>query len=122
MTDNTTNTQMTLKVPKPIELPKFKVLSKISGLKCPVFLVETTSNNTKYVCKIFKYQDEQYISNNFLNELQFAQIKHPNIVVPQFWEYKRQFSAENGTFGASVLLSPYIPNGDFHDLISQVKP
>ena len=95
------------------ELPEFQLLCKLSDSKLPVFLAKCEKDNKYFAAKLFPFSQED-ISTNFLNELQFTNLKHPNLVVPLFWEYQRRCDSAGQSFSASLTLMEFASNGDFH--------
>lgn len=90
-----------------------KVLNKA---KFPVFLGRSASMSQNFAVKVFPYNGKA-VNPCFLNEIQFANLNHKNVVSIVHYETDREAVFDDGARNISYTVMELAPYGDFFDLV-----
>jgi len=93
----------------PIKFDDLLVIERISRAKFSVYLAKSTTNHKFYAMKIFPFEGDE-LNQFYLNEIRFADLQHPNIVVSS--KHQDELPTSNN-MKISVLVTPFVPHNEF---------
>lgn len=97
------------------------ILSKIlNSAKFPVMIGTIPSSKERFAVKIFPFQEGQ-INGNYVNEILFANLRHPNIASILHYEHVREATFQYYRDKISYIIMELAPYGDFCDLMISRK-
>lgn len=106
-----------------IEQPTYEdvALTKIlNKAKFPVFLGHSPSHGEQFAVKLFPYTGNK-MNPCFLNEAQFAALRHENVIQILHYETDREAMFDDGAKKISYTVMELAPYGDFYDVVMSQK-
>jgi serine/threonine protein kinase len=98
----------------------FVILKKLAKARFPVYLARSPEGDKRYALKVYPYEDGK-VSKFYLNECQFTDLKHPNIITIYHCQHEKNSISNGKQSKISYILMELAPYGDFFDLIVNHK-
>ena len=94
------------------------IVNKINKANFPVFLTFSPSHNSYFAMKVFTFQKDGSIKPNFLNEIRFLPLQHPNVISIVDYQAQKTIALGGETEkNISFILMELAPYGDFFDMV-----
>lgn len=93
------------------------IVKKLNKANFPVFLTYSPSLNHYFAMKVFPFQKDGSIKPNFLNEMRFACLQHPNVISIVNYQAEKTIALGDTQKNISYILMELAPYGDFFDMI-----
>lgn len=103
--------------PEPPSYDDLVIVRKLNKANFPVFLVYSPSLNHYFAMKVFPFHKDGSIKPNFLNEIRFAVLQHPNVVSIVEYQAQKTILLGDCQKNISFILMELAPHGDFFDMI-----
>jgi len=93
------------------------IVKKLNKANFLVFLVYSPSHNNYFAMKVFPFQKDGSMKPNFLNEIRFTPLQHPNVISIVDYQAQKAITLGESEKDISFILMELAPYGDFFDMV-----
>jgi len=93
------------------------IVRKLNKANFPVFLTYSPSHDNYFAMKVFPFQKDGSMKPNFLNEIRFMPLQHPNVISIVDYQAQKTIDLGESEKNISFVLMELAPHGDFFDMV-----